>query len=295
MRIIILTHDKDRHFYFCNQVIRNTNNVVGVFTGGKNIYNNLNKKKKFFKILKKKKFINYLKNKLLNIYFRNYGNEFIKEKDEAEYLFFNGSKKKFLKQYSNLLITSVKPEYSNINNPYYVSLIRELKPDIILVMGTCLIGKEIINSAKHVINLHTGLSPYFRGGYSNLWPIVKKKYNMFGVTVHELSEGIDSGNIFFSCQPELNENDNYGTINCKCIQLGAKKVIESIGYIEKNSLNSIEQWMKGNLFFNSDWNNYIAYKYFKNKKHVIFKSIENIENNSQSEIYLVNNGKKIDV
>ena len=54
MRIIILTHDEDRHFYFCNQVIKYTNNVVGVFTGGKNIYNNLTKKKKFIKIFKKK-------------------------------------------------------------------------------------------------------------------------------------------------------------------------------------------------------------------------------------------------
>ena len=51
---------------------------------------------------------------------------------------------------------------------------------------------------------------------------------MFGVTVHEMSLGIDEGNIIFTNQPDINKNDKYETINCKSIQLGTKKVIESI-------------------------------------------------------------------
>ena len=46
MRIIILTHDNDRHFYFCNEIIKNTNQVVGVITGAKNKKLSKNKKKK---------------------------------------------------------------------------------------------------------------------------------------------------------------------------------------------------------------------------------------------------------
>jgi len=34
MKVVILTHSYDRHYFFCNRVIEKTN-VVGVITGGK--------------------------------------------------------------------------------------------------------------------------------------------------------------------------------------------------------------------------------------------------------------------
>ena len=295
MRIIILTHDNDRHYYFCNQIIENKNNVVGVITGGKHIYKTITKREKFYKLIKSNELLNSFKNRFLNLCFKKYGKAFHKEKEVAENHFFNGAEKHFFQNYNHLLITKVKPQHRSINDPYYVSLIQEQKPDIIIVMGTCLIGKEIIESAKHVINLHTGLSPYYRGGATNAWPIDEEDSNMFGVTVHEMSLGIDSGNIIFTNQPEINKNDNYGTINCKCIQLGTKKVIESIKNIEKNSLHSIKQWTSGKLFFNKDWNNYVAYQYFKKKKRVILQSLKNIEKQSLPKICLINNGIKCDV
>ena len=295
MRIIILTHDNDRHYYLCNQIIESGNNVVGVIAGGKYIYKTTTKRDKFYKLIKNNEILSFFKNKFLNFCFKSYGKAFYKEKEEAENHFFSGEKKHFIQHYNQLLVTKVQSQHHSINDPYYVSLIQELKPDIIIVMGTCLIGKKIIESAKNVINLHTGLSPYYRGGHTNLWPIVKESPNMFGVTVHEMSLGIDSGNIIFTNQPDLDKNDNYGTINCKCIQLGTKKVIESIKNIEKNSLYSIKQWTPGKIFFNKDWNNYFAYQYFKKKENIILQSLKNIKNQSLPKICLVNNGKKHDV
>ena len=295
MKVIILTHNKDRHYYFCNQIIKNTNSVVGVIIGGKNIYKKTTRKEKFYKLIKNNQLLNYFKSKLLNLCFKKYGKAFNKEKNKIEHEFFNGEEKYFFENYNHLLIAKVEPQYHSINDPYYISLIQKYKPDIIIVMGTCLIGKKIIESAKRVINLHTGLSPYYRGGHTNIWPIVNEKPNMFGVTVHEMSLGIDEGNIIFTNQPDINKNDNSATINCKSIQLGTKKVIESIKNIENNSLNSINQWTKGKLFFNKDWNNYVAYQYFKRRDNIISQSLKNIEKQSLPKICLVNNGRKYDV
>ena len=62
-----------------------------------------------------------------------------------------------------------------MNNDNCVLKIRELKPDLIIVFGAALIGQDIIDIPKLALNLHTGLSPYFRGGYSNLWPYIEKR------------------------------------------------------------------------------------------------------------------------
>lgn len=295
MKIIILTHENNRHFYFCNKIIENNKSVIGVIIGGK--YNKKDSSfiRKIYKLIKKKKILTYLKNKFLNFYFKKYGEAFNQEKNKAEQKYFKGSKRKFFKNHKHLLITRVKSKHQSINDPYYVSLIKKKKPNIIIVMGTCLIGKEIINSAQFVINLHTGLSPYFRGGMTNMWPIVKGCPNMFGVTVHEMSLKIDAGKIIYTNQPIINKYDNYGTINCKCIKLGTTMVNKTIKNIKKNSFKSSKQWTKGSLFYNSDWNNYVAYKYFSKKKEIIIRSVKNIHSQSLPKINLVDNGKKIDV
>ena len=215
MRIIILTHNSERHYYFCNKIIENSNKVVGVITGGK--YYQKNKVDRLKELIIKKRFLKAIKNKLLNIYYKKFHTRLIKEKNSVEEKFFGGSKSIFNKQHKHLLISSYNNKYKSINDDYFVSLIREKNPDVILVMGTCLLDEKILSSAKHVINLHTGLSPYYRGAWTNLIPFIDDNYGYFGVTIHKLSLGIDSGDIIYSACPEINSSDNYSTINSKSI------------------------------------------------------------------------------
>ncbi len=286
MRILILTHSKERHFYLCNEIIEKTNSVVGVITGAKVVnrsrYENLKNRLKNFRF--------YLKNRLLNSIFIKYGKRLLKEKALAEEKFFGGSKKHFYKNHKELLIESVTPKYKSINDRYYISLIREKNPDIIVVMGTCLIGKEIISSAKFVINMHTGLSPYYRGGNTNLWPFIENDFGYFGVTIHLMSLGIDSGNIIFTKRPVIEESDNYGTINSKSIVLGVGLMVKAIENIKNNRLNSIEQWEEGKLFFDRDWNSYLAYRYFKNRDRFLSTYCKLQRENRLPKLKLIENG-----
>ena len=286
MRIIILTHSKERHFYLVNNIIEKTESVVGVITGAKIV--NRSRYENFVKKIKNIKY--YLKNKFLNTIFIQYGKRLLREKELAEKKFFGGSTKRFYDKHKELLIATVTSKYRSINDDYYISIIKDKKPDVIIVMGTCLIGKEIISSAKFVINMHTGLSPYYRGGNTNLWPFIEKDFGYFGVTIHLMSLGIDSGNIIFTKSPEINQNDNYGTINSKSIVIGVNLIIESIKLIEKNQLNSIEQWTDGKLFFDRDWNNYLAYKYFKTKDKFLSEYCNLADNNRLSNPKIVKNG-----
>jgi len=289
MKIIILTHNTDRHYYFCNQIIEKTGGVVGVITGAKLV--NRGRYEKFIRKIKNIRY--YLKNRFINTLFLSYGKKLLKEKKIAEKKFFEGAKEHFYNKHKELLLESLTPKYRSINSDYYISIIKKKKPDIIVVMGTSLIGKEIISSAKFVINMHTGLSPYYRGGNTNLWPFIEKDFGYFGVTIHLMSLGIDSGNIIFTNRPIISKDDNYGTINSKSIILGIDLMIKSIKLIENNKMNSIAQWTDGKLFFDRDWNSYLAYKYFKNRDKFLLTYCELQKNNTLAKIKLIENGIEI--
>ena len=158
-------------------------------------------------------------------------------------------------------------------------------------MGTEIISDDIINSAKYVLNLHTGLSPYIRGSYSNLWPFLHTDPKYFGYTVHLMSSGIDSGDIVYSGQPDFHISDNYFTINCKSIIICTSMMVKAFEKIKLNQLYSIKQWEKGTVYFNRHWNNYVAYRYFKNRNNVLLK-ITSKSKNQTSGFFVVENGEK---
>ena len=66
MRILILTHSKERHYFLCNSIIEKTNSVVGVITGAKVVnrgrYENLKRKLKNFRFYIKNRVLNMVKN-----------------------------------------------------------------------------------------------------------------------------------------------------------------------------------------------------------------------------------------
>jgi len=287
--IFILTGSDDRHYYFCNRLIENFN-VVGVITDAKTVYHTPIGKLK--KKLCRKNLSYSIRNLLLNKLFKKYGNLLRKEKELAENEAFGGSKEIFQKKYSDLLVAKVDSYHKSVNNSHYIDLIRSKKPDIIAVMGTCLLGKGLISSTPHVLNMHTGLSPYYRGGYTNLWPILEEDFGFFGVTIHRISLGIDSGDIIFTKRPTIYPADNFGTVNTRCIKIGTELMIKAIRLVESGKAAYEKQWIKGKLFLNRDMNNYIAYRYFKMKDKFFEKYCKLDENNKLPELRIISDADK---
>lgn len=87
---------------------------------------------------------------------------------------------------------------SDINEAETKRFTEELKPDLIVVSGTALIKKATISTSASIgiINLHTGLSPYVKGGPNcTNWCIANNEFHLVGNTIMWLNEGIDAGNI----------------------------------------------------------------------------------------------------
>jgi methionyl-tRNA formyltransferase len=288
MRIVILTDLEDRHFYFCNRIISECHSVVGVFLGTKKTPENLYQKIK--KLFRRKIVFKTIKNKLLNLAFLSSGKKFKDEKIKQEKLYFSGSKDLFEQKKSKIFCDTVDTSVYSINSRIYIDKIKYLEPDIIVVMGSCLINSEIICIAKNVINMHTGLSPYYRGGYTNFWPFLNEEYGFFGVTVHKMSTGIDSGDIVSTARPKITPDDTYGSINCKAIVLGSNLIIESINNIKNKKLFTKKQWVLGRLYHNYHFNNYFAYKYLKQRKRYIDQFCKLERKRKLDRVMLISNG-----
>jgi len=132
-----------------------------------------------------------------------------------------------------------------------VDFIKNINPKVIAIHSTSLIKEELINAfPKRLINLHAGLSPYYRGAGTNVFPFYDRQLEFIGMTVHYIDIGIDSGDIILQGKPIMEEDDNTHTIGCKNVILGTNLMIRVINrYLEKGILKAVKQdKSKGKLY-----------------------------------------------
>ncbi len=101
--------------------------------------------------------------------------------------------------------------------------VRALRPDVLLIYGTGIVPDRILSLARIVsVNLHTGLSPNYRGCASHVWPFVNKDFDRIGVTVHECTNNVDGGDIFATQAVPLRPGDDLHTVFGRCVLAGAE-------------------------------------------------------------------------
>jgi methionyl-tRNA formyltransferase len=89
-------------------------------------------------------------------------------------------------------------------------LAEALQSDIYIVFGASFIKGWLIDFliANQALNIHMGISPYYRGSSCNFWACYDNNPSYVGATIHILSKGLDSGDILFHCLPKLVEGDS---------------------------------------------------------------------------------------
>lgn len=102
---------------------------------------------------------------------------------------------------------------SNINSEDALEKIDGFKCDILVSMSFNQIFKtEIINlSPNGIINCHAGKLPFYRGRNILNWVLINDEPE-FGITVHYVDEGIDTGDIILQRTFPIKETDSYATL-----------------------------------------------------------------------------------
>ena len=110
----------------------------------------------------------------------------------------------------------------NKNDKKYKSFVEEIKlfkPDIIIsYFYNKYIGSEIINCANYAFNYHPSLLPNYKGAHAINWQIINGEIKT-GVTIHKLSDKIDSGDILLQESFEIKFDDDVNNVLEKAIIL----------------------------------------------------------------------------
>ena len=149
-------------------------------------------------------------------------------------------------------------DVENINSDEAFEFTRNLSPDLIIVSGTRLIKEKMLSLKPKigVLNLHTGLSPYIKGGPNcTNWCIATEQFHLIGNTIMWIDKGIDSGNIVTSEFTELNGDENLDQIHLKVMQHAHALYLKVIKFVGEGKTNSVPQnsIAKGITYYNKDW------------------------------------------
>lgn len=235
MKALVLTSNSLRHKYYAQELSKKFD-IVGIISEPKTVYYQKAKEE----------------SQIVREHFDNLS--------KYEELFFKNAK--FPEDIE--LLELVK---SNMNNQEVIDWAKKYKPDVIFLFGTVILSDIWLNAFENkIINLHLGLSPYYRGSATLFWPIYNNELECLGVTIHLATKKVDAGQILGRVKPIYEVGDNYYTLNYKAI----KKGIDCMGEI-------VQKYLDGNIeLIEQDLSNSKVYKKADFTEQILLQALENI-------------------
>ncbi len=163
---------------------------------------------------------------------------------------------------------------AGINSKETETFTETIHPDLIVVSGTGLIKEPLLSMKTRLgtINLHTGLSPFVKGGPNcTNWCIANNEWHLVGNTIMWLNAGIDAGNIITTETTDIRNAINLDAAHRQVMEHAHDLYLRAISYLEYSSppYQSVPQETlgKGTLYLTKMWNGIKRKELLKNWKH----------------------------
>jgi len=126
-----------------------------------------------------------------------------------------------------------------INTTKYIQLIIDSKPDLLVAYGCSIIKEPLLSAFKgRFLNVHLGLSPYYRGSGTNFWPLVNGEPEYVGATFMHVDAGIDTGEIIHQVRAKYSWGDTPSQVGNRLIVEMSRvyrNIIVNFEHLEKMS------------------------------------------------------------
>ena len=197
----------------------------------------------------------------------------------------------FKKEFVNKNIKNIKTLpilYGELNKLPLSYLDDFLESDIYVVFGSSYIKGELVDFLvkQKAINIHAGISPYYRGCDCNFWALYDDNPHLVGSTIHLLSKGLDSGPMLYHAMSNIKINPFEYTMST------GKSAFHSIAErIKDNSIFKIKPLFQDKIkevrySKKSDFSEEVVKKYFEKK---IDLNIKKFDNSLLKEPFFLNN------
>lgn len=131
----------------------------------------------------------------------------------------------------------------NVNQRASVDMLKTYAADLFVSMSfNQIIKKDVLEiPPRGFINCHAGALPFYRGRNVLNWVLINDEKE-FGVTVHYIDEGIDTGDIIRQRMLPISDKDDYSTLLRVATDNCAELLYDSLDDIERKSVNRIAQY-----------------------------------------------------
>jgi len=232
MKVVLWIGNETNQKALANKIAKEFN-VVGIVTETRNAASKITLKKVFEKVVEK-------------FFLPSIAKSWFGMKSRYEKLF---------NDYPNTKIIEVE----NINSDEAFNFSTELKPDLIVVSGTRLVKEKMLSIAPKIgiLNLHTGLSPYIKGGPNcTNWCIATEQFHLIGNTIMWIDLGIDTGNILTTEFTAFTGKETLSEIHIKVMEHAHELYLKAIRHVALGGKNSVKQDIiaKGKTYYSKEWN-----------------------------------------
>jgi len=130
----------------------------------------------------------------------------------------------------------------SINTPEFAATLRELAPDVLVVVAFGQILSEELLSVPPMgsVNVHGSLLPRYRGVAPINWAVAHGETET-GVTTMFMARKVDAGEIILKRSTPIGENETAGELYARLSKLGAGLLVETLDLIDRGEAPRVKQ------------------------------------------------------
>jgi folate-dependent phosphoribosylglycinamide formyltransferase PurN len=124
--------------------------------------------------------------------------------------------------------------YGTVSEPAQADDIIERSPALIVAYGCSIVREPLLSAfSGRFINVHLGLSPWYRGAGTNFWALANGEPEYFGATFMHIDAGVDTGRIIHQIRARLRPADSAHDIGNRLIGDVAITLAELVRHWDK--------------------------------------------------------------
>ena len=151
---------------------------------------------------------------------------------------------------------------SSVNDDATLMTLQNVQPDIVLVNGTRIISKKILQCTPAVfVNMHVGITPYYRGSHGGYWALYNKDAGNFGTTIHLVDTGVDTGGVLSQVHITPDNKDNFTTYPILQVAIGIEALKKVLPNIIAGKYEVKKHTEKGKMYYQPTIWRYLFRKY----------------------------------
>jgi folate-dependent phosphoribosylglycinamide formyltransferase PurN len=133
-------------------------------------------------------------------------------------------------------------EIGNANDAASIAVLKDLRPDVLIVLGTGILRDEVIAiPALHALNIHGGAVPEYRGVYSDFWTLANDDPGAVCSTIFHIDSGVDTGPVALTGHVQMQPWPSLAEVKIANSRLRAQLMVRALEEARAGTLPRIPQ------------------------------------------------------